>query len=106
MQKYLERQKIAAVEPHLIEQFQSGKLLGEWISAWSLFCSSVICKVFCIFVLVGLEIVEVQLERFHVKSPLVLVSLDVWQVVNFGTDGCSLCAYQKCVFGWVVVWSV
>ena len=33
MQKYLERQKIAAVEPHLIEQFQSGKLLGEWISA-------------------------------------------------------------------------
>ncbi|VDD90909.1 unnamed protein product [Enterobius vermicularis] len=28
MQKYLERQKIAAVEPHLIEQFQSGKLLA------------------------------------------------------------------------------
>jgi small subunit ribosomal protein S8e len=27
--KYKERQKTSAVEPHLLEQFQSGRLLGE-----------------------------------------------------------------------------
>lgn len=27
-EKYTKRQKIAEVEPHLIEQFQSGRLLG------------------------------------------------------------------------------
>lgn len=29
LKKYTERQKLAAVEPHLMEQFQAGRLLGE-----------------------------------------------------------------------------
>lgn len=31
--KYTERQKFAEVEPHLIEQFQSGRLLGSSFSS-------------------------------------------------------------------------
>lgn len=29
LKKYADRQKLAAVEPHLIEQFQSGRILGK-----------------------------------------------------------------------------
>lgn len=32
--KYTERQKLAEVEPHLIEQFQSGRLLGSSFSSF------------------------------------------------------------------------
>jgi small subunit ribosomal protein S8e len=40
--KYKDRQKTSVVEPHLLEQFQSGRLLGKYESGYK--CNTLILK--------------------------------------------------------------